>query len=290
MNNNHALRIRLTVLLLFVFAGLMSIAIPALGSDMQQEVWLYSYLPLVLKTTVEEPRDLSNMVLIPKGDFQMGCGSYCANSDMMPLHMVYLDAYYIDIYEVTNAKYVECVDAGACEEPNGDNSYSRNDYFGNPKYDNYPVVLVSWEQASAYCSWRDKRLPTEAEWEKAARGTSYRLYPWGSSTPTCELANGYNICSIGDTDEVGSYPEGASPYGVMDMSGNVWEWVNDWYDADYYDNSPDSNPTGPEDGTYRVMRGGSWGSINGLLTGYRNGSNLPTKTSVTNGFRCVATP
>lgn len=290
MNNDHARKVCLTVLLLFVFAGLTLTAMPALGSSLQQAADLYVHLPLVLRATAEDPRDLSNMVLIPAGNFEMGCDSYCPNADMMPLHTVYLDAYYIDIYEVTNAKYAECVDAGACEEPNGDNSYTRNNYFGNPTYDNYPVVLVSWDQAHQYCDWRGKRLPTEAEWEKAARGTSYSLYPWGSDAPNCDLTNGGNICPIGDTDEVGSYPDGASPYGVMDMAGNVWEWVYDWYDADYYDHSPDSNPTGPEDGTYRVMRGGSWGSINGLLTGYRNGGNLPTKTSVTNGFRCVTEP
>ena len=204
---------------------------------------------------------------------------------------MYLDAYYIDKYEVTNAKYNECDAAGVCIQPFGDNSYSRSSYYDNSAYANYPVVLVSWNQANTYCNWRNKRLPTEAEWEKAARGTTYRDFPWGNDDPTCTYANGdNNACGIGDTNAVGSYPAGASPYGAMDMAGNVWEWVNDWYDASYYSSSPSSNPTGLASGTYRVMRGGSWGSINGLLTAYRNGGNLPTKQSVTNGFRCAVVP
>ena len=288
MKNRCDQRVCLSVLLLFLLAGSVLITKPASADTLQQGESSVIYLPLVLRNEV---LDLSDMVLIPAGEFEMGCDSGCANGDEMPLHTVYLDAYYIDIYVVSNAKYAECVDAGACDEPNGNNSYSRGDYFGNPTYDNYPVILVSWYQADAFCAWRGMRLPTEAEWEKAARGTTYRIYPWGDDEPTCEFANGNNnVCGIGDTDAVGSYPAGASPYGVLDMAGNVWEWVYDWYSDTYYQASPYSNPTGPDNGTYRVMRGGSWGSINGLMTAYRNGGNLPTKTSVTNGFRCVVTP
>jgi formylglycine-generating enzyme required for sulfatase activity len=288
MKNSRFQKLCLPVLLLFLLAGFVVVGLPAAADSLQQGEGFFVYLPLVIRTV---ELDLSDMVVVPAGKFDMGCDSGCIDADEQPLHKVYLDEFYIDIYEVTNAKYAECVDAGVCDPPAYKNSYSHNNYYGKPTYDNYPVIYVDWDMAGTYCAWRGKRLPTEAEWEKAARGTDGRIYPWGSHSVTCKYANGDNdLCGLSDPNAVGSYPDGASPYGALDMAGNVWEWVYDWYKANYYTSSPSNNPTGPSSGTYRVIRGGGWGSINGLLTFYRNGTNEPSKVSVTIGFRCVLEP
>ena len=215
------------------------------------------------------------MIYVPAGEFEMG--SEDGGSDERPVHLVYLDSFWIDQAEVSNAQYEQCVKAGACDSPRG-GAYT------NSQYTNHPVVYVSWYDAMTYCEWAGRRLPTEAEWEKAARGTDGRTYPWGEGID-CSLAQ-FGGCS-GETVPVGSKPDGASPYGALDMAGNVWEWVTDWYDNDYYDNSPTDNPPGPETGDYRVLRGGSWYYVGRFVRSADRSWLSPGYAWNYVGFRCA---
>jgi formylglycine-generating enzyme required for sulfatase activity len=253
-------------------------------------------------TTGDRNFATGEMILIPAGSFQMGCdpahngGGLCL-SNALPLHAIYINAYRIDKYEVTNAQYAQCVAAGGCAEHPDDyiqTPFIR--YYINPAYANYPVVNVAWLDAANYCAWAGKRLPTEAEWEKAARGESdTRAYPWGDQVPDCTLANSSvtgtsKYHCVNAPNAVGSYPAGASSFGVMDMAGNVWEWVNDWYDSSYYKTSPASNPTGPTSGEhYKVTRGGGWFSYleSALRVADRLGILL-TESDNDLGFRCAS--
>ena len=215
---------------------------------------------------------LAEEVYIPAGPFAMGCAqdftSYHCDVDATPIHLVYLDAFFIDKLQVTNAQYVACVAAGVCPAPLSYASATRPDYYTNPQYRQHPVLNVPWEYANAYCQWVGKRLPTEAEWEKAARGTDLRPFSWGFEEPTCELGNvsvmlpgeEWHRTCVGDTVAVGSYPRDASPYGVLDMTGNARDFVNDFYDTGYYNRSPYYNPQGPATnlGKDYIARGGDW--------------------------------
>ena len=228
------------------------------------------------------PADGMVMVYVPEGNFSMG-GESSNGPDAQLVHTVYLDAYWIDQTDVTNAMYARCVKAGACQAPSQSSSSTHSSYFGNPQYDNYPVEYVNWTDANTYCSWAGARLPTEAEWEKAARGTDGRIYPWGNTPPTCVLAN--TLDCNGDTSAVFAHPSGASPYGALDMAGNVWQWVNDWYAA-YYSSSPPSNPQGPSSGKTRVLRGGSWADYEDLIRSANRSELVPTSAFSRIGFRC----
>lgn len=244
------------------------------------------------------------MVFVPAGEFIMGmdaddgfreCKKYhddCKRdwfTDEEPVHKVYLDAFYIDKYEVTQSEYNECVKSGKCK--------------ANEKFDGFtgsrqPVVGVDWTDANNFCSWSGKRLPTDAEWEKSARGTDGRMYPWGnrfdgSLVNFCDknCTKDWAIKKFNDgyskTSPVGSYPGGVSPYGALDMAGNVYEWVADWYDEDYYKNSPSRNPSGPSKKSSRVLRGGSWNDrANGMRASNRAGDD-PADRLYYRGFRCA---
>ena len=245
-------------------------------------------------------------IIIPAGDFVMGCADAdggCASNEF-PKHTVMLSEYKIQKYEVTNAQYKACVNAAICTAPSIFDSNTRSPYYGNTTYDNYPVIYVDWNKANTYCSWIGARLPSEAEWEKAARGPSpsENIYPWGDSEANCILAN-YSGCTD-DTEEVGSHPTGASYYGLMDMAGNVRHWVNDWYLDTYYQACDNANcadpscdvlgvggkcvdPQGPVTGSIRVMRRSSWNvTAAGTRVSRRNGNNM-SDSNPDSGFRCV---
>jgi formylglycine-generating enzyme required for sulfatase activity len=216
----------------------------------------------------------ASMVFVPPGEFILG------------ERTVFLDSFWIDKTEVTNAMYARCVDAGGCSAPRSNRSNTRDRYYGNAEFDDYPVIYVSWEDANNYCTWAGGRLPTEAEWEKAARGLDARPFPWGDEDPTG--TDGLLNFRTQDTREVGSYPNGASPYGALDMAGNVSEWVADWLSMDDYFNPPASNPQGPDSGEYRVWRGGSWANTStDRVRTYSRTGNLPTDASGGIGFRCA---
>jgi len=220
---------------------------------------------------------------VPAGSFMMGSTS--GDTDEVPVHQVTLDAYWIDQTEVTVRMYRLCVDAGACAEPETTSSETHSSFFYNTAFDNYPVVYVTWYDASDYCFWAGARLPFEAEWEKAARGDKQITYPWGNEAPTNQHANFDN--NLGDVDIVGSYPMGISPYGALDMAGNAYEWVFDFYSTTYYEGSPSFNPTGPATGERHTLRGASFDTAGTLLRAANRGSYPPGTTGNDDGFRCA---
>lgn len=270
---------------------------------------------------------VSGMVEIPAGEFWMGCNAFPADSCHVvdvPLHSVLLSAYLIDLTEVTAGQYAHCVDAGICSfvADNECISTPMKTNLGKPGFENHPMNCCQFKHAEAYCGWAGKRLCTEAEWEKAARGgcefySSCKLetppYPWGTQAPTCQKAV-YNNCEQSWTAAVGTHPQGASPYGVFDLAGNVKEFTNDWFATDYYCMGKDADvveadgtdicpsgavpapdvgqdPLGPVTGEKKVVRGGAWDDVaSGNLRSYRRAALIPAMTGVELGFRCCADP
>jgi len=227
-------------------------------------------------------------VLIDGGTYMMGAGGHL---DAAP-HEVEISPYWIQATEVTVGAYRDCVIDGACSLPEA----TINDCDTQSTWtlgDEFPVNCVSWEQAEKYCAWDAGRLPTEAEWELAARGDDGRTYPWGEDTPTCQLAvidDGVDGCGAGVPDVVGSRsPVGDSPHELSDMAGSVWEYVSDWYSENYYESSPQQDPQGPEVGEYKVRRGGGFRSAvdSDDLMVFTRAKATPDQPHSGHGFRCV---
>jgi formylglycine-generating enzyme required for sulfatase activity len=253
-----------------------------------------------------------NMVYVPAGQFEMGSSD---DERARPVHTVALDAFWIDKTEVTNAMFtaflneqgnqveegVSWLEPGAGHRGIVYGHIEENDGVFRPQtgYEDYPVIEVSWYGAAAYCSWVGGRLPTEAEWEYAARGPQARAYPWGNTfdgerANYCDASCSYDWRDADFDDEfaqwapVGTYPGGASWCGALDMAGNVWEWVNDWWSEDYYAHSPADNPQGPDAGTLRIARGGSWFDESWRMSPYCRKALTPSSYRMHwVGFRCV---
>jgi formylglycine-generating enzyme required for sulfatase activity len=238
-------------------------------------------LPTITPTATNTSNYIDDMIFIPAGEFTMGQNNNASNETS---HLVNLNDFYIDKYEVTNSMYSKCVNAGFCTPPTKSDSPSNPFYFGNPEFSTYPVIYVTWDMANAFCEWREARLPTEAEWEKAARGNDGRIYPWGNEF----TENRSNFCDTNcprewknkdyndgyaDTAPIGSFPQGQSPYGVFDMSGNVYEWVADWSNL--------------ESGQEPVIRGGAWSDS--LATNATSRATFSSSSAYEFiGFRCAS--
>lgn len=249
-----------------------------------------------LQAVIAPPKgkDRAPMVEIPTGSFPMGVppGDRDGGRDEYPRHEVVLDTFLIDQFEVTNGRYLEFIKSTGHRVPQNPTNPTRNLWQGGTITESLaerPVINVDWFDADAYCKWAGKRLPSEAEWEKAAKGTSDRRFPWGNVEPTAKHLN-YNQRWIGEKTlmPVGSYEAGKSPYGVYDIVGNVWEWVNDWYDARYYEKSPSKNPPGPQEGTKKVIRGAGWQNETPTVRIFTRVDSDPTMRNESTGFRCAA--
>ena len=251
---------------------------------------------------IQDEKTGADMIYIEGSTYRMG--NQDGENDEQPVHRVRLASYFMDATEVTNGAYAMCVEAGACTPPQSPNATYHSAYYGDPEYDEYPVIFVTWDQSQNFCQWRGGRLPTEAEWEYAAGfkvAIAQKLkYPWGDvmnepnanfcdtnctdARRNVEFDDGHR-----DTAPVASYPDGRSPFGIYDMAGNVMEWVFDWYDARYYASSSDVNPMGPIEGEAKVLRGGSWFSDLEDLEVTARGLFLPEVARANLGFRCVMT-
>jgi len=234
----------------------------------------------------DEERDPVPMVVVPTGSFLMGSVEMAGRDDERPQRTVHVDGFAIDSVEVTNARFLAFVEATGHRHP--PNPFGEGTLMSAKGIEQLPVVQVNWHDAADYCQWAGKRLPTEAEWEKAARGGDGRPYPWGNESPTAKHANYERQWDDGKAlRAVGTTPEGRSPYGVHDMAGNAREWTQDWYAPDYYKQAPDRNPAGPDRGVLKVIRGGSWGSpLSDITATARGRGGFALRTHGT-GFRCA---
>jgi formylglycine-generating enzyme required for sulfatase activity len=262
-----------------------------LGLDVEQQVFYQQVLVKLQQLHTQSPESQAtaehhapSMVLVPAGEFTMG--SATGDADERPVHQVYVAAFFMDKYQVSVGQYAKFLEATSQAAPPDWSVMNK------PRHQTRPVVNVDWTDAAAFCAWAGKRQPTEAEWEKAARGTDGRLYPWGNEPPSGSLANmmkerwsNHWTLSSG-----GTFEEGKSPYGIYDMAGNVWEWVSDWYASDFYQTGPSQNPTGPPTGVYKVIRGGSWGSGPKGLRSAERETHAPSFRGYGTGFRCAKTP
>lgn len=249
--------------------------------------WAVMQSPAMAAAPASKELDSVPMVTIPAGEFLMGNPEGKGRADEWPQRSVYLDAFAIDQVEVTNERYLAFVATTGHRNP--PNPYGTGPLQSAKGIEQLPVVQTTWYDAKAYCSWAKKRLPTEAEWEKAARGTDGRLFPWGNEPATPKRANFDREWEDEKTlYPVGSLPDGDSPYGVKDMAGNAREWVSDWYDADYYKHAPERNPQGPDKkGVVRSIRGGSWHSpLADITSSARGRGGFALQTHGT-GFRCA---
>lgn len=243
--------------------------------------------PVIAASPASKELDSVPMVTIPAGEFLMGNPEGKGRADEWPQRSVYLDAFAIDQVEVTNERYMAFVTTTGHRNP--PNPYATGPLFSVKGIEQLPVVQTTWYDAKAYCAWAKKRLPTEAEWEKAARGTDGRVFPWGNEPATSKRANFDREWEEEKTlYPVGSLPGGDSPYGVKDMAGNAREWVSDWYDPEYYKHAPKMNPKGPDkQGVVRSIRGGSWHSpVADITTSARGRGGFALQTHGT-GFRCA---
>jgi formylglycine-generating enzyme required for sulfatase activity len=276
--------------------------LPRISADLL----LWVSLTITVPAEAIGPEQFDGMIRIAAGEFRMGAASGSGLPDEQPERLVLLDAFFIDRHEVTNEAYLLFVSGTGHRMPENVNPASTlwKDRTPIPGIERHPVVNVSWTDASAYCRWAGKRLPTEAEWEKAARGTDQRIYPWGNDAPSPQRAN-YGKTTWNNHAAlvpVGQLEDGKSPYGIYDLAGNVWEWVSDWYDPDYYTTyyttSPVRNPAGPETGKYKVLRGGSWDLAPENLRSAHRDFNVsstadydsPAYRNFNSGFRCAKSP
>jgi sulfatase modifying factor 1 len=239
-------------------------------------------------------KDGAPMALIAEGPFHMGVPHAARDGgvDERPNHEVFVDSFYMDLYEVTNGRYLQFVTDIGHRVPQHPTDANRELWKGNmmpESVTDLPVINVDWFDAEAYCRWAGKRLPTEAEWEKAAKGDNDWRFAWGDVEPTTEHANFNQLAWRGEATlvEVGIYEKGKSPYGIYDVAGNVWEWVSDWYQVDYYSHSPTHNPQGPETGTEKALRSSGWQGETPQMRVFTRIKSLPTDRNDSTGFRCA---